>query len=92
MLGANNARSRDYDVSLERRFEGGIRVDISHMRREVIPARRKSREAKALLIRGWEGRLREATDAMECRNVLMMTSNEMQALCSERWIRVANNL
>ena len=51
-------------MSFEIGFEGNVSVDRSKMRREGIPnkrpACRKPREARAMLTRGWERRLREA--------------------------------
>jgi len=63
LLGARNA-GRTEQVSFEIGFEGSVGVDRSKMRREEFqiqwPACRKPREARAILARGWERRLREA--------------------------------
>ena len=49
------------------------------------PACRKPREARAMLTRGWERRLRRQSEAdvLGCRYVVKMTNIE-QALWSER--------
>jgi len=63
LLGARNA-CRTEQVSFEIAFEGGVGVDRSKMRREEFqiegPVCRKPREARAILARDWERRLREA--------------------------------
>jgi len=64
LLGGRNA-CRTEQVSFEIGFEGGVGVDRSKMRREGVPNRgaaacRKPREARGILARGWERRLREA--------------------------------
>jgi len=78
LLGARNA-CRTEQVSLEIGFEGGVGVDKSKMRRPrefqivgPMSVCRKPREARAILARGWERRLREAereADVLGCIGV-----------------------
>jgi len=62
LLGDRNACSTE-QVSFEIGFEGSVGVNRSKMRREFQtegPVCRKPREARAILARGWERKLREA--------------------------------
>jgi len=60
--GARNA-CRTEQLSFEIGFESGVGVDRSKMRREGVPIMgpvcRKPQEARAILARGWDRRLRE---------------------------------